>query len=111
MRISGTPGLNLRPAERSSGARLKRAQASIWAKVGQSAGRKWDSDSERSTVWPEVPGELLVGLDRVRVLAEDPDLLGPESEVDRGRVGEQRAEAVADDPDDDVLGCVRSARR
>jgi hypothetical protein len=30
--------------------RSNRAQASIWLKVGQAAGRKCDSDSERNTV-------------------------------------------------------------
>ena len=90
------------PAPRSSGAaasRLRRDQASSWANVGQSAGRKCDSDSERSTVWPEVVRELLVRVDGVVVRAEDRDLLGPEAEVDGGRVDDQRAEAVADDGD------------
>ena len=50
--ISGTPGLNLRPADRKSGAGSKRAYASSCENVGQSAGRKCDSDSERRTVWP-----------------------------------------------------------
>ncbi len=47
----------------------------------------------------EVPGELLVGADRVRALAEDADPLRGEAEVDGGRVDEERAEAVADDAD------------
>ena len=51
----------------------------------------------------QVPGELLVGLHRVRVLAEDPDLLGAKTEVDGGRVDEDRAEAVPDDADDYVF--------
>ena len=80
----------------------------IWAKVGQSAGRKCDSDSDLRTVWPEVPRELLV---RARpgwsVLAEDPDLLGAEPEVDRGRVDEQGAEAIADYAQRDICGCSR----
>ena len=50
--ISGTPGLNLRPAERNSGDGSLRAHASSWANVGQSAGRKCDSDSDRRTVCP-----------------------------------------------------------
>jgi hypothetical protein len=52
--MSGTPGLYLRRAERSRKAGLRRAHASSSAKVGQSAGRKCDSDSERSTVWPRL---------------------------------------------------------
>ena len=52
---------------------------------------------------PEVPGELLVGGDGVRLLAEDADLLGPEAEVDRGRIDEEGAEAVPHYANDDVL--------
>ncbi len=52
--MSGTPGLYFRRAERSSGAGLRRDHASSSANVGQSAGRKCDSDSERRTVWPRL---------------------------------------------------------
>src|SRR5712691_3177032 len=48
---SGRLGLYLRVAERTSGAMVRRDQASSSAKVGQSAGRKCDSDSERRSVW------------------------------------------------------------
>jgi hypothetical protein len=37
----------------------------------------------------QVPGELLVRADRVRALAEDPDALRLEPEVDRGGVDEK----------------------
>ena len=50
--MSGTPGLNLRIADRNSAVGSLRDHASSCEKVGQSAGGKCDSDSERSTVWP-----------------------------------------------------------
>jgi hypothetical protein len=53
-RMSGTPGLYFRRVERSSGFTLRRDHASSCANVGQSAGRKCDSDSERSTVCPRL---------------------------------------------------------
>ena len=48
---------------------------------------------------PQVERELLVGLNRGWRRPVDRDLLGPEAEVHRRRVDDQRAEAVADDRD------------
>ena len=102
VRISGHAGVEL-AADRSEQRRGVEPRVGVELREGRPVGRQeMGLGLGAQDRLAEIPGELLVGRDRVRLLAEDADLLGPEAEVDGRRVDEQRAEPVADDRQRDV---------